>query len=78
MHIFIEIIARQLQSGHTDNQLSTHIRILFAMNESTKVNAKTSLIIFFSNQGKPRRQRTISMEDYDKPNIRRLSVTSKE
>jgi pimeloyl-ACP methyl ester carboxylesterase len=30
------------------------------------------------SEGKPRRQRTISMEDYDKPNIRRLSVTSKE
>lgn len=30
------------------------------------------------SQGKPRRQRSISMEDYDKPNIRRLSVTSKE
>jgi len=26
----------------------------------------------------PRRQRSISMEDYDKPNIRRLSVSSKE
>lgn len=28
------------------------------------------------SQGKPRRQRSISMEDYDKPNIRRLSISS--
>lgn len=30
------------------------------------------------SQGKGRRQRSISMEEYDKPNIRRLSITSKE
>merc|ERR1712223_421108 len=30
-----------------------------------------------SNDGSEGRQRSISMEDYDKPNIRRLSVTSK-
>ncbi len=28
------------------------------------------------SQGKPTRQRSISMEDYDKPNIRRLSISS--
>lgn len=28
------------------------------------------------SQGKPIRQRSISMEDYDKPNIRRLSISS--
>lgn len=32
----------------------------------------------FFFQGNPRRQRSISMEEYDKPNIRRLSVTSKD
>jgi len=31
-----------------------------------------------SDSNGPRRQRSISMEDYDKPNIRRLSVSSKE
>jgi len=30
------------------------------------------------SQGNPRRQRKVSMEEYDKPNIRRLSITSKE
>lgn len=30
------------------------------------------------SEGNPRRQRTLSMEEYDKPNIRRLSITSKE
>merc|ERR1712141_891216 len=30
------------------------------------------------SEGAPRKTRTLSMEEYDKPNIRRLSVTSKE
>jgi hypothetical protein len=45
----------------------------------TNIVIEPSITVFsLLSLQKPQRQRSVSMEDYDKPNIRRLSITSKD